>query len=555
MRPVTPAFLEAVRRSHAVTAEVELWFPDQPVGALVDVAVESGHIAIDRNAQVRRTGSIRIPWDLDAGLGLGLDVRTLPFGGYAVVRSGIVYDDGTTELVTLSAYMRVESATWQTLDQTATIELADRMAGVRDFPFMVPFDCSGISVGTAAYQIVHEVWGDSIAYDIRYNPPTPLNGVILSGSRVDALTQLARSVAAEAYFDADGNFVFDVAAGGTQVSTTGDIYGDNRPNPNPHPTGWQVIENIPDTSGIVEGMSVIGIGIPISGRYVLEVLDAHSVRLNARAHPAARKNTDLEAGSTLATGISDTDDLSIGLVASGAGIAPGTTVAQIRPAEVTLSLPATGPAGPDPTHYDAPPNPANLIFAGGQNAPPVWDVDAGADGVFVDANESIDRSQTFNGVFITGQATPVSAAFSILVTDDDPASPTLWGGPFGKVVRLEATSSIQSSEQGLYSGRHMLAESLGLTRPLAITSAPNPALEGGDVIRVLFVDGREERHVIDTLSIDLGPSAPLPITTRSVFRPAELDLLIPRPPARRRRVFYGKDAWREIRAPDVEVVA
>lgn len=554
MRPVSTRFRATVRESHQVAAEVELYFPLVEPSVPVDVAVEQGHMTIDRNAQVRRTASLRIPWSLTAGEELGLDVRTLPFGGHARLRTGIRFPDGTVELVILSEWMRVESVTWGTLDQTATIELADRMVAVRDFPFLVPFDCSGMPVGQAAYNIVHEVFGDTITYRILYNPPTPLNGVILSGSRVDALAQLARSVGGDAYFDADGAFVFDVAAGGVQIATTGDIYGQNRPDPIPHPTGWQVIENIPDTSQIVVGMSVTGIGIPVSGRRVIEILDAHSVRLNARAHPAARKNSRLTPGSPIVTEITDTDDLSYGLVASGPGIQAGSIVTEIRPAEVTLSLPAVSTPDLYPiVHYDAPPNPADLLFAGGMAQPPVEFIDTGDAGVMVDTNESIDRSQTFNGVYITGQATPVSAAFSMLVTDDDPDSPTYWGGPFGKVVRIENTSAIQSSEQGFYSGTALLNDSLGLTRPLAIRAAPNPALEAGDVIQVDFDDGRSERHLIDTVTHDLGPSDSLAITTRSTFTPVALDLMLPLPT--RRRVLHGAAVWRELRDPDLRIVA
>jgi hypothetical protein len=48
-------------------------------------------VTIDRTAQIRRTGSLTIPWSLRAGEDLGLDLRTLALGGYAIVRRGLRY--------------------------------------------------------------------------------------------------------------------------------------------------------------------------------------------------------------------------------------------------------------------------------------------------------------------------------------------------------------------------------------------------------------------------------------------------------------------------------
>ena len=48
----------------------------------------------------------------------------------------------------------------------------------------------------------------------------------------------------------------------------------------------------------------------------------------------------------------------------------------------------------------------------------------------------------------------------------------------------------------------MLSLKLKQTRQLTITSAPNPALEAADQIRVIFPDGRDELAMIDQVTID-----------------------------------------------------
>ena len=119
-----------------VAASCELLFPG--VAEPVAVPVESGTVTIDRTAESRRTGHVTIPWSGEIAEDLGIDIRTLPLGGYALVRRGIRYPDGTSELVLLGR-LRVESVSWGTLDTTADLELADRMAQVRDEPFVAPF--------------------------------------------------------------------------------------------------------------------------------------------------------------------------------------------------------------------------------------------------------------------------------------------------------------------------------------------------------------------------------------------------------------------------------
>jgi hypothetical protein len=99
MRPVTSQFLGSLRYSHVIAAGCDLIFPGHADADAIAVPVEAGQITIDRTAQNRRAGSIQIPWSLNAGEDLGVDLRELPLGGYALVRRGLRYADGSTELV------------------------------------------------------------------------------------------------------------------------------------------------------------------------------------------------------------------------------------------------------------------------------------------------------------------------------------------------------------------------------------------------------------------------------------------------------------------------
>lgn len=534
MRPVSTDFMLTLRGSHLIDAELDLYFPENLATPVVVPALE-GSLTIDRTGQIRRRGSVVIPWTVAAQdlLG-GIDIRTLPLGGYCVPKRGILYADGSRELVALGM-LRVESVTWSEVSQRATIELADRMAQVRDEPFQVPYDATGKRVATAARELVEAVFGPTaIDYWVRYDPPVILEDAVYPDSRIDALFELARACGAETYFDADGNWVFDVAAGGAAFELVGTLTDDS-----------PVVTGLADTSPLSVGMTVVAPGVP-AFRRIASIDSMTQVTLNADANLHGVKNSRTTTGSRIVTDITDTDDLSLGMSVSGQFIPVGTTITAIRPAELTLSNAATGSGYPLLT-YSAPAL-ASILFAGSAIAYPVWEVDAGESGVLVDSDESLDRTNTYNGVLMTGQATAVTGSFAVLVVDSEPTSPTRWGGPFGHVLRAESSSAIQNAGQGQTAAQVLLNDALGLSRSLTITAAPNPAIEAGDTVLVVFGDGREEQHLVDAVEVGLGTDA-IRLATRTTARPGDAARWAPL--AERRRAFTGEDVWAELREATV----
>lgn len=381
MRAASPEFAQSVRASHVIAAGVGLVFPGE--SAEIAVPVEAGSVTIDRTARNRRRGTIAIPWSMQAGLDLGVDVRDLTLGGYAAVRRGLRYADGTVELVDLG-YLRVESVSWDTLATSASIELADRMAQVVDEPFTAPYAAAGKTPSAAAVEIVQAVFGSSIAYHVPYTPGGVLGDVTYIDSRADALAQLEQSYGAETYFDALGDFVF-------------------------------------------------------------------------AAKPA--------------------DD-----------------------------------------------------------APAVWTVDAGATGVMIGAEENLDRTGIYNGVLVRGQGTADLPPVSALATFTDPGSPIRWGGPFGKVTLVADSTTVTTTGEASAAAENLLRLRLKQTRQLTLTAAPNPALEAGDTINVVFPDDRVERHLIDSTTIDLGTGAQ-EVLTRTMVSPSDRDPV---------GLLTGRAAWREL---------
>jgi len=368
-----------------VAIEVELLQPGQ---AAITLPVESGGLDIDRTARVRRTGSIAIPMTLD------LDVRSLPFGSYVRVKRGIRFADGTRELAVLG-YLRVESVSWQTHEDTASLELADRMQQVSDEVLLAPWVASGMKPSAAAIALVTEVFGNAITYTSTIPPATEptLVDVVYNGNRADAVADLAQAMGAAAGFDPDGNFRLE-----------------------PLPT----------------------------------------------------------------------------LAASA-----------------------------------------------------VWTIDSGATGVMVSAAEALDRTQTFNGVLVQGQPSADGPPVTSLVVDTNAASKTYWGGPFGKVARVETSTAVQTQAQADATATALLNNQLGLGRQVSVASVPNPLLVGGDTVQLVFPDGRTELHLIQTHHVPLNATEPGTFVSRSVW--SALGTL----QAPRLRAYLGTEAWEQLRGAEV----
>ena len=177
-----------------------------------------------------------------------------------------------------------------------------------------------------------------------------------------------------------------------------------------------------------------------------------------------------------------------------------------------------------------------------QSSTPVWTLDSGATGVLISVDETLDRSSVRNGVAVRAQADPTLPPIYSLATDNTAGSPTLWGGPFGKVAMIVNSTSITSQAQADSTAGSLLNLRLGLSRTLAIRGVPNPALEPGDLILIEHPDGRAELQVVNALTVSLDPTGDMALTTKANWRPQPFPTLAPS----RIRYWAGTDLWAEL---------
>ena len=137
---------------------------------------------------------------------------------------------------------------------------------------------------------------------------------------------------------------------------------------------------------------------------------------------------------------------------------------------------------------------------------PVWDVTHGPDGVLVSLGRQLSRDGVYNAVVARGEAASETAPAYGVATDNNPASPTFFGGPFGRVPRFYSSPFIVTDAQAVQAAEGILQRVRGLVYQVDFSAIPNPALEPLDPVRVSYTDGAPaEIHIIESLTIPLSP--------------------------------------------------
>ncbi|MFI8084359.1 DUF5047 domain-containing protein [Kitasatospora sp. NPDC086009] len=146
---------------------------------------------------------------------------------------------------------------------------------------------------------------------------------------------------------------------------------------------------------------------------------------------------------------------------------------------------------------------------------PVWDVAEGPTGTLIAAGRTMSRAGVYNAVIASGESTasgipPVSGS----AYDTDPASPTRWGGPYGKVPRFYSSGLLTTSADCDAVAATLLRDALAPNVQTSISSLPNPALEAGDCLRLTYAGGRRDLVLAQAFSVPLDVDGDFAITLR-----------------------------------------
>lgn len=148
-------------------------------------------------------------------------------------------------------------------------------------------------------------------------------------------------------------------------------------------------------------------------------------------------------------------------------------------------------------------------------AAPVFTVNHGAGGVLVKMSRSLNREGAFNAVVAIGEPAGELPPVRGVAYDLNPASPTYFNGPFGKVIYTLNNTFLTDPNQALVAAQAMLARSLGVPYTVDFSMVPHAGLEPLDPISVLYNDRfAAETHVLETLTIPLTAEDAMTGTTR-----------------------------------------
>ncbi|MFG3046217.1 DUF5047 domain-containing protein [Streptomyces sp. NPDC048241] len=149
-------------------------------------------------------------------------------------------------------------------------------------------------------------------------------------------------------------------------------------------------------------------------------------------------------------------------------------------------------------------------------SPPVWAIEAVEGGAYIKGNRAMTSDKVFNGILASGEnATDAVPPVSYLAVDNDPGSPTYWGGPFGRRPDFYSSSTLTSTAACQQAANLKLAQAKTPNASGDISSLPNPALEPGDIVRVTHPDGSRELHQVAAFTVPLDVGGDFPIATIS----------------------------------------
>ncbi|MEV0444019.1 DUF5047 domain-containing protein [Streptomyces spectabilis] len=144
--------------------------------------------------------------------------------------------------------------------------------------------------------------------------------------------------------------------------------------------------------------------------------------------------------------------------------------------------------------------------------PVSWTIAEGEGGTLMSAARQMSRTGVFNAVVVSGENSAADIApVSGVAYDNDPASPTRWGGPYGKVPKMYSSALVVTQGDANALAAYMLADLTAPNIQTSIDSLPNPALEAGDCVRVEY-SGRKERFIVQSLTVPLTAEGDFAIT-------------------------------------------
>lgn len=108
----------------------------------------------------------------------------------------------------------------------------------------------------------------------------------------------------------------------------------------------------------------------------------------------------------------------------------------------------------------------------------------GQNNTLVKTSRSIDDENAYNGFIVNGESSANAAPIYSEKWDDDPASPTYYLGPYGKMPMFYTSNMITTQAQADAYALSMYYKNKGFAELVEFSAIPHAALDAGDVVQV-----------------------------------------------------------------------
>lgn len=144
----------------------------------------------------------------------------------------------------------------------------------------------------------------------------------------------------------------------------------------------------------------------------------------------------------------------------------------------------------------------------------VWDIAEGEGGTLMSASRQMSRTAVYNAVVASGENTASnSAPVSAVAYDNGPTSPTRWNGPFGHVPKFISSALWLSVGACQAAADFALFDAIAPNISTSVEAIPNPALEGGDCLRISYA-GKKELFIVQSVTTPLTAEGSASIVLR-----------------------------------------
>lgn len=157
---------------------------------------------------------------------------------------------------------------------------------------------------------------------------------------------------------------------------------------------------------------------------------------------------------------------------------------------------------------------------------PVQTFADGPSGLMSAAQVTVTRDGTANSVVVVAERMDGTDPVRYVARDGNPSSPTLFGGPFGKVVQVIKVQTPLSTTAAQKLARTQLAAATALTEQWTVDVVPDYTMEPGDTAHLEY-RGLETDQIIDAITYPLMTQRSMRLSCRSSVAeaiPSEISL-------------------------------